>query len=148
MLRQHSKYSRMASYGAVCSNASTLVATKKLESGEDAEHSQKLLFSGKTVQASSSENGGLSKTLLKEPSGLNDRRKLFVGLLIVLIVAFSWVGSTQTAKSSYTGGFSAPYFVMWFSTAWMILVFPLTAPLYFITGRAKFNVVGIQDLWR
>ena len=86
--------------------------------------------------------------LLKEPSRLSDKRKFTLGLVIVLIVACSWVGATQTAKSSFTDGFSAPFFVTWFSTAWMILVFPLTAPLYFVTGRAKFNLEGIRDMLR
>lgn len=89
-----------------------------------------------------------TRKLLKEPSRLSNRRKFILGLIIVLIVAGSWVGATQTAKSSYTGGFSAPYFVTWFSTAWMILVFPLTTPLYFVTSRAKFNLAGIRDMLR
>ncbi len=89
-----------------------------------------------------------SRKLLREPSQLTDKRKLLIGLVIVLIIACSWVGSTQTAKSSYTNGFSAPYFVTWFSTCWMILVFPLTAPLYFITRRAKVNTRGVCDLFR
>ena len=89
-----------------------------------------------------------SRMFLREPSQLTNRRKLMIGLVIVLVIAFSWVGSTQTAKSSYTDGFSAPYFVTWFTTSWMILVFPLTAPLYFLTGRAKLNTAGINHLLR
>ncbi len=89
-----------------------------------------------------------SRKLLKDPSQLTDRRKLLIGLVIVLVIACSWVGSTQTAKSSYSNGFSAPYFVTWFSTCWMILVFPLTAPIYFITGKAKLNLAGVRDLFK
>ncbi len=89
-----------------------------------------------------------SRMLLREPSQLTNRRKLMIGLVIVLVIACSWVGATQTAKSSYTNGFSAPYFVTWFTTSWMILVFPLTAPLYFLTGRAKLNTAGVSHLLR
>ena len=89
-----------------------------------------------------------SKKLLREPSKLTSKRKFIIGLIIVIVIASSWVGSTQTAKSSYTEGFSAPYFVSWFSTAWMIIVFPLTAPLYFITGKAKFSQTGVKELFR
>ena len=89
-----------------------------------------------------------SKKLLREPSKLTSKRKFIIGLIIVIVIACSWVGSTQTAKSSYTEGFSAPYFVSWFSTAWMIIVFPLTAPLYFITGKAKFSRTGVKEVFR
>ena len=81
-------------------------------------------------------------------SSLSTGRKFTVGLIIVAVIATSWVGSTQTAKSSLSGKFVAPFFLMWFGTAWMMVVFPLTAPIYFLTGRGKFNRQGFGELWR
>jgi len=81
----------------------------------------------------------------KEPSPTG---KLLIGLFIVLVIACSWVGSTQTAKSSYTSGFSAPYFATWFSTSWMMSVYPLTIPLFFLTRRTKPDRAGWVQLWR
>ena len=81
-------------------------------------------------------------------SSLSTRRKFTIGLIIVAVIATSWVGSTQTAKSSLSGKFVAPFFLMWFGTAWMMVVFPLTAPIYFLTGRGKFNRQGLRELWR
>ena len=81
-------------------------------------------------------------------SSLSTRRKFTIGLVIVAVIATSWVGSTQTAKSSLSGKFVAPFFLMWFGTAWMMAVFPLTAPIYFLTGRGKFNRQGVRELWR
>ena len=69
-------------------------------------------------------------------------KKFLFGLVIVGVIACSWVGSTQTAKSAYAGDFNAPFFLMWFGTAWMVLVFPISAPFYFLTqGR------NARDLW-
>ena len=46
-------------------------------------------------------------------------------IFIVLGIATSWVGSTQFAKSTYTNTFNAPWFVVWFSTTWMSVCFPV-----------------------
>ena len=64
-------------------------------------------------------------------SHLYTTKKFVVGIIIVLSIALSWVGSTQTAKSAYTGDFKAAFFMMWFGTSWMIVVFPFSAVLYF-----------------
>ncbi len=74
---------------------------------------------------------------------LSTRKKFFSGLIIVCIIACSWVGSTQTSKSSYAGSFKAPFFSVWFGTAWMVSLFPLTAPLYFLVEKRS-----AKDLWR
>ena len=63
------------------------------------------------------------------------RKKFLLGLLIVFIIACSWVGSTQTGKSAYSNNFKAPFFSMWFGTAWMMSLFPLSAPFYFLTQK-------------
>lgn len=81
-------------------------------------------------------------------SGLSTRRKFLLGLVIVVLIALTWVGSTQTAKSTYSGDFAAPFFIMWFGTVWMMAVFPLTAPLYFISGRGRLDKEGVKQLWR
>lgn len=80
----------------------------------------------------------------KQPSSLSSGKKFFIGLVIVVLIACSWVGSTQTAKSAFTGGFKAPFFSMWFGTAWMITLFPLSAPIYFLARKGK----NAKDLWR
>lgn len=68
-------------------------------------------------------------------------KKFLLGLLIVFIIACSWVGSTQTGKSAYSNNFKAPFFSMWFGTAWMMSLFPLSAPFYFLTQKRS-----IKDL--
>ncbi|CAB3976717.1 Hypothetical predicted protein [Paramuricea clavata] len=52
------------------------------------------------------------------------------GIFIVVGIAISWVGSTQFAKSTYTSSFDAPWFVVWFSTIWMSLCFPVISLCY------------------
>ena len=87
---------------------------------------------------------------LNEPSSLSTRRMFFLGLIIVCLIAVSWVGSTQTAKSSFLsngGNFTAPFFVMYFGTAWEILVFPLTVPFFFLTRKGSLNRNGVKQLW-
>ena len=74
---------------------------------------------------------------------LSSTKKVVFGLIIVWVIAASWVGSTQTAKSAYTGSFKAPFFSMWFSTSWMIFLFPLSCPIYFITKKGS-----VKDLWK
>lgn len=85
---------------------------------------------------------------LRKPSYLTTRRKFLLGLVIVCVIAISWVASTQTAKSSFNTGFKSPFFVMYFGTAWMMLVFPLTLPLFFLTGRGSWDWNGVKELWK
>ena len=85
---------------------------------------------------------------LNKPSSLSNKKKLIIGLFIVCVIAFSWAGSTQTAKSSFIGKFKAPFFAMWFGTAWMLIVFPITAVVYFATGQASLNKQGVKSLFR
>lgn len=54
-----------------------------------------------------------------------NRWKTLYGVVIVIGIAVSWVCSTQFAKSTYTKTFDAPWFVVWFSTSWMSLCFPV-----------------------
>lgn len=87
----------------------------------------------------------------------NSRKKALrtlYGIIIVVGIAISWVGSTQFAKSTYTGSFDAPWFVVWFSTAWMSLSFPVILLCYgfakghemragFIKAQSVFGVRGL-----
>ena len=81
-------------------------------------------------------------------SSLSTKGKFAIGIVIVVVIAVSWVGSTQTAKSTYSGGFAAPFFLVWFGTAWMTCVFPLTAPIYFLTKQGRFGREGLRQLWK
>ena len=87
-------------------------------------------------------------------SHLNSTKKILLGLVIVVLIALSWVGSTQTAKSSFAEHketnttFKAPFFIVWFSTGWMMVVFPLSCVLFFAVNRDKWNLAGVKELWR
>lgn len=82
-------------------------------------------------------------------SHLYTKKKLLLGLLIVVLIALSWVGSTQAAKTSFnTRKFQSPFFVMWFGTGWMMVVFPLSCVLYFLLNIDKWNWNGVKELWR
>lgn len=50
--------------------------------------------------------------------------KMLTGVAIVIGIAVSWVGATQFAQSTYSPDFNAPFFTTWFSTVWMLVVFP------------------------
>ena len=95
-----------------------------------------------SVNASTNQSG------FKHASSLSTVKKLIVGLIIVVLIAVTWVAHTQTAKSTFRGDFAAPFFLVWFGTCSMIFVFPLTAPIYFITGQGKCETQGIKDLWK
>jgi len=49
-------------------------------------------------------------------------KKLIIGTLIIIGIAFSWVFSTQISQRIQTNdSFSCPFFIIWFSTAWILL---------------------------
>ncbi|XP_047249090.1 solute carrier family 35 member F4 isoform X3 [Girardinichthys multiradiatus] len=50
--------------------------------------------------------------------------KVLGGLLLVLCVSSSWVGTTQVVKLTFQS-FSCPFFISWFSSNWNILFFPI-----------------------
>ena len=87
-------------------------------------------------------------------SHLYTTKKLVLGLLIIVLISLSWVGSTQTAKSSFSSGssknksFKAPFFVMWFGTAWMMAVYPLSCVVFFVLHRDKWSWAAVLALWR
>ena len=79
-------------------------------------------------------------------------KKVVAGLVIVVAIALSWVGSTQTAKSTYDKSFTSPYFMVWFTTTWMTLTFPLLTPFYFVSEWLKTRTCSpkatLVKLWR
>ncbi|MBN3314536.1 S35F4 protein, partial [Atractosteus spatula] len=58
------------------------------------------------------------------------------GLLLVLSVSSSWVGTTQVVKLTFQS-FSCPFFMTWFSTNWNILFFPIYYSGHLVTARQK-----------
>lgn len=62
---------------------------------------------------------------VKETQGFNSKLKIFAGIIIVFLIAVSWTGSTQFAKSTYTPTFHAPYFLTWYNTCFMTIIYPL-----------------------
>ncbi|XP_062863521.1 solute carrier family 35 member F4 [Trichomycterus rosablanca] len=50
--------------------------------------------------------------------------KVMGGLLVVLCVSSSWVGTTQVVQCTFKS-FSCPFFISWFSTNWNIFFFPI-----------------------
>ena len=79
-------------------------------------------------------------------------KKIGAGLVIVVSIALSWVGSTQSAKSTYDKSFTSPYFMVWSTTTWMSLTFPLLTPFYFarewIEKRTCSPRATLLKLWR
>ena len=65
--------------------------------------------------------------------------KVYCGVLVLIMVSFSWVCATQLLKATYLPSnstntsagnvhvrrFSAPFFTCWFCMTWTILFFPL-----------------------
>ena len=85
---------------------------------------------------------------ISSPSSI---RKFILGIVIVFVIAASWVGSTQTAKSTYTATyqqFRAPFFLVWFGTCWMSGVFLFTIPVYFIEKGCLPSSSGLKELMR
>ncbi|KAI2654571.1 Solute carrier family 35 member F4 [Labeo rohita] len=62
--------------------------------------------------------------------------KVLGGLLVVLCVSSSWVGTTQVVQLTFKS-FSCPFFITWFSTNWNILSFPLYYSGHVATTREK-----------
>ncbi|KAM3871475.1 solute carrier family 35 member F4 isoform 1-T1 [Diretmus argenteus] len=62
--------------------------------------------------------------------------KVLGGLLLVLCVSSSWVGTTQVVKLTFQS-FSCPFFISWFSGNWNILFFPIYYSGHVVTTREK-----------
>ncbi|TKC33410.1 hypothetical protein EI555_016639, partial [Monodon monoceros] len=62
--------------------------------------------------------------------------KAIWGLLIILSVSSSWVGTTQIVKITYKN-FYCPFFMTWFSTNWNIMFFPVYYSGHLATAQEK-----------
>ncbi|OBS78067.1 hypothetical protein A6R68_19543, partial [Neotoma lepida] len=62
--------------------------------------------------------------------------KAIWGLLIILSVSSSWVGTTQIVKITYKN-FYCPFFMTWFSTNWNIMFFPVYYSGHLVTAQEK-----------
>ncbi|XP_028853849.1 solute carrier family 35 member F4 [Denticeps clupeoides] len=62
--------------------------------------------------------------------------KVFGGLLVVLCVSSSWVGTTQVIQLTFQS-FSCPFFISWFSSNWNLFFFPLYYSGHVATTREK-----------
>ena len=51
--------------------------------------------------------------------------KVVIGLIIVVGIAVSWVSLTQFVKSTYSATFDGAFFTIWFTTAWMMVCYPV-----------------------
>nr|XP_039261793.1 putative thiamine transporter SLC35F3 [Styela clava] len=69
-------------------------------------------------------------------------RKTIIGVVIVVLLAVSWVGAQQTAQTAVQwGNFEAPYFTTWYGTCWMVLCFPGYAIFVIISERDKAKIL-------
>ncbi|XP_073340370.1 solute carrier family 35 member F4 isoform X1 [Pagrus major] len=66
----------------------------------------------------------------------NAALKVLGGLLMVLCVSSSWVGTTQVVKLTFQS-FSCPFFISWFSSNWNILFFPIYYSGHMVITRDK-----------
>lgn len=66
----------------------------------------------------------------------NTALKVLGGLLMVLCISSSWVGTTQVVKLTFQS-FSCPFFISWFSSNWNILFFPIYYSGHVVLTREK-----------
>ncbi|XP_029688887.1 solute carrier family 35 member F4 isoform X3 [Takifugu rubripes] len=98
---------------APLSSYSTQVLTCPISEGEDGSDSH-----AETPGSESSRESSSYQTCA------NTALKVLGGLLMVLCVSSSWVGTTQVVKLTFQS-FSCPFFISWFSSNWNILFFPI-----------------------
>lgn len=61
------------------------------------------------------------------------------GLFLTVLIAVTSVSATYLAQSTYYGEFNAPYFVTYFSTAWLILMYPIYTLILFIYSKGAYS---------
>ncbi|XP_072038677.1 solute carrier family 35 member F3-like [Amphiura filiformis] len=72
--------------------------------------------------------------------------KVVIGLIIVLGIAVSWVSLTQFVKSTYSATFDGPFFTIWFTTAWMMVCYPVHIIGAMVLSREK-RAGGLRKLY-
>lgn len=66
----------------------------------------------------------LDKPEIEKRCGLSPSTwKTIAGLVLVALIAISWVGSTQLATSTYSPDYNAPFFTTWFLNIWSLTVY-------------------------
>ncbi|XP_041470973.1 putative thiamine transporter SLC35F3 [Lytechinus variegatus] len=77
-------------------------------------------------------------------------RKILIGLSIGLGVAISWVAATQFMKAMYDENFDAPFFIIWFSTIWMLVCYPIyiIGSLVIFKDQRNAGWAGIKELYK
>ncbi|XP_030829888.1 putative thiamine transporter SLC35F3 [Strongylocentrotus purpuratus] len=78
-------------------------------------------------------------------------RKLLIGVTIGLSVAISWVAATQFMKAMYSAdNFDAPYFIIWFSTSWMVVCYPIyiIGSLVIFKDQRNAGWAGVKELFK
>ncbi|KAG7238552.1 hypothetical protein INR49_030825 [Caranx melampygus] len=113
-------YSSHRSHGAAVPGLASIDFT-----GEDGSESH--------AETPGSETSGESRSY---QSCTNTALKVLGGLLVVLCVSSSWVGTTQVVKLTFQS-FSCPFFISWFSSNWNILFFPIYYSGHVVTTREK-----------
>eukprot|EP00731_Ephydatia_muelleri_P025497 Em0017g580a len=84
-----------------------------------------------------------------QQSTASECRRLALGFVIVICIALSWVGAVQLTKISYSEAFSAPLFLVWLGTSWMMTLFPVASAIYFLTAPHRFrNPEAALTYWR
>lgn len=96
-----------------------------VSSGEDGSESH--------AETPGSETSGESRSY---QTCTNAALKVLGGLLMVLCVSSSWVGTTQVVKLTFQS-FSCPFFISWFSSNWNILFFPIYYSGHMVITRDK-----------
>lgn len=99
--------------------------SSRLSSGEDGSESH--------AETPGSETSSESRSY---QTCTNAALKVLGGLLVVLCVSSSWVGTTQVVKLTFQS-FSCPFFISWFSSNWNILFFPIYYSGHVATTREK-----------
>ncbi|KAA8582235.1 hypothetical protein FQN60_008975 [Etheostoma spectabile] len=110
---------------APLSSYSTQVLTCPISEGGDGSESQADTPGSETSEESRSYQACTNTAL-----------KVLGGLLLVLGVSSSWVGTTQVVKLTFQS-FSCPFFISWFSSNWNILFFPIYYSGLVVTTREK-----------
>ncbi|CAG2232131.1 solute carrier family 35 member F3-like [Mytilus edulis] len=91
---------------------------------------------GESSQASTTTTIFISECLCEIHDSSN---RIRCGLFLTVLIAVTSVSATYLAQSTYYGEFNAPYFVTYFSTAWLILMYPIYTLILFIYSKGAYS---------